>query len=156
MKSDEDYMRQAIAVTLEGIKAGQTPFGAVIVKDGTVIAKAHNVVWEDGDITAHAEITALRQACKGTSCIDLSGATVYSTTEPCPMCFSACHWARVKRIVYGASIADARKAGFNELAISDEDMKRMGGSGVELSGGVLKKECRELFEVWKKAGGRTY
>src|SRR5687768_18131568 len=103
---EERYMRMAIDKCREGIASGQSPFGACIVKDGQVIALEHNVVWETTDITAHAEVTAIRAACRNIDDIDLTGSVIYSTTEPCPMCFSASHWARIGTIVYGASIAD--------------------------------------------------
>ena len=155
--TDEDWMRQAIDWAETGIVNGQTPFGAVIVQAGAILASAHNVVWLTNDITAHAEVTAIRHACAALGAIDLSGCTIYSTCEPCPMCFSAIHWARIGRIVYGASIADARTAGFNELPISNADLKRLGGSPVEVVGGVLRDECRAQFRRWaREPGARPY
>ena len=154
--NDEFYMRKAIAVAKRGVDKGQTPFGAVIVKNDKVIVAAHNVVWKTKDITAHAEITAIRVACKKLKTVDLSGCAIYSTTEPCPMCFSAIHWARVDKIVYGASIADAANAGFNELSISNFEMKKRGKSRVVIKVGVLKRENRGLFEYWKQKGGKAY
>ncbi len=147
-------MRLAIAKTKAGIRAGQTPFGACIVKKGRVIACAHNAVWKTTDITAHAEVNAIRVACRKMKSIDLTGCTIYSTCEPCPMCFSAIHWARIGRIVYGAGIADAKKCGFGELEIPNWKMKRLGKSGVRVEKGVLKEECRALFKEFAAAGGR--
>jgi guanine deaminase len=149
--ADEKFMRMAIEATKKGICGGQTPFGACIVKAGKPVVCAHNVVWKTTDITAHGEINAIRLACKKLRTIDLRGCTIYSTTEPCPMCFSAIHWANFRRIVYGASIADAKKAGFHELTISDKRMRREGGSKVEVEGGLLKEECKQLFALWKSA-----
>jgi tRNA(Arg) A34 adenosine deaminase TadA len=122
------------------------------VKDGQVLSCAHNGVWETTDITAHAEVRAIRDACRKLGTIDLSGCTIYSTCEPCPMCFSACHWAKISRIVYGACIDDARRAGFNELTLSDENMKRWGNSPVELAGRLLLEENRALFRIWAEQG----
>jgi guanine deaminase len=155
---DEKFMRLAIEKTREGIRSGQTPFGACIVsKDGQVVACGHNVVWATTDITAHGEVTTIREACRKLGSIDLSGCTIYSTTEPCPMCFSAIHWAKIQRIVYGASIEDARAAGFSEITISNDRMKSEGHSPVEVTGGVLCEECRTLFEEWKNFGkAKTY
>ena len=138
--SDEDFMRLAIDKTRDGLKAGQMPFGAVIVRDGKIIACEHNVVWATTDITAHAEVTAIRKACLVLETIDLAGCSIYSTTEPCPMCFSACHWAKLDRIVYGAAIDDARAAGFSELPISNLEMKRQGGSKIEIVPHFLAKK----------------
>lgn len=153
---DGRWMRVAIEVAREGIARGQTPFGACIVGPDRrrEIARAHNVVWETTDVTAHAEVTAIRRACASLGTIDLTGCTIYSTCEPCPMCFSACHWARVARIVYGASIDDARGAGFNELAISSEQMKSLGGCGVIVIGAVLREENVALFGDWGKLANR--
>ncbi len=156
-KEDEKFMREAIKICEKGIINGQSPFGAVIVKNGEVIARGHNQVWKDTDITAHGEIVAIRKANKKLRNIKLEGCTVYSTTEPCPMCFSAAHWTGIDRIVYGASIADVKKLGFRELTISNKKMKRFGHSKVRINGGVLEKECREQLNRWKKLKKcRTY
>jgi tRNA(Arg) A34 adenosine deaminase TadA len=155
--TDERFMRRAIKVARKGIKDGQTPFGSCLVKNGRVIAECHNSVWASCDPSAHSEVNTIRQACKRLKTIDLSGCTIYSTTEPCPMCFSTCHWARVKKIVYGDAILDAQSAGFNELKISNKRMKWGSGSKVQVVGGVLKNECRKLFDDWKSLSGRrTY
>ena len=118
------------------------------------MVSAHNQVWSDTDITAHAEIVAIREACRKLGTVDLSGCVIYSTTEPCPMCFSACHWARLDRVVFGARIADAHAAGFNELSVSNEDMKRLGGSPMVIEADFMRAEARELFEEWKRRAGR--
>lgn len=153
---DEDFMRLAIAKTKEGIKQGQSPFGACIVKRGKVIFCCHNVVWKEGNPVMHAEVNAIRGACRKLKTIDLSDCVIYSTTEPCPMCYSAIHWARIKKIVYGASIGDAKKAGFNELAISNSTMKKIGKDKIKIESGLLKRECVELFSLWKKNKGKAY
>jgi len=149
-KDDEKFMREAINICERGIKAGQSPFGAVIVKNSRVLIRGHNQVWMDNDITAHGEVVAIRKANKKLGKIKLDGCTIYSTTEPCPMCFSAIHWAGIDRIVYGASIKDVKKLGFGELTISNTKMKTLGNSKVKITGGVLAKECREQLKRWKK------
>jgi tRNA(Arg) A34 adenosine deaminase TadA len=138
----------AIAMAMEGIEKGQSPFGACIVKDNQVISCEHNMVWQSTDITAHAEVTAIRKACQKLDTIDLSGSVIYSTTEPCPMCFAACHWARISKIVYGARIEDAQKFGFSELTVPNQEMKRLGGSGIEIVPDFLRDETIALFEAW--------
>lgn len=150
MTPDERFMREAVETARRGIEDGQTPFGACIVRDGEVVARGHNVVWATTDITAHAEVHAIRRACRTLETVDLSGCVIYTTCEPCPMCFAACHWARLDRIVYGARIEDAREAGFNELGISNREMKRRGGSPVEIEGDVLREACVELFRAWRE------
>jgi tRNA(Arg) A34 adenosine deaminase TadA len=155
--TDEDGMRLAIRVAMQGIEQGQTPFGACLVKDGSVISCAHNVVWDSLDITAHAEIHAIREACRILQTVNLSGCILYSTCEPCPMCFSACHWARIAGIVYGARIEDARAIGFYELGISSEKMRQLGGSPVLIRGDCLREDCLALFAAWsKRADKRSY
>ena len=153
-KADIKFMRLAIKKAKEGIKKGQTPFGACIVKKDKVVACSHNIVWKSSDITAHAEVNAIRSACKKLKSIDLSGCTIYSTCEPCPMCFSACHWARISRIVFGARIKDARDFGFHELSISNLKMKQLGVSKIKVDAGLLVEENQELFRFWQKQPGK--
>src|SRR5688572_20356965 len=141
-------MRLAIAKAREGMAKGQSPFGAAIVRDGKLIACEHNRVLASTDITAHAEVTAIRAACAAANDIHLSRCTIYSTCEPCPMCFSAIHWAAIDRIVYGASIAEAAGAGFNELSLSNEQMKSLGRSRVMITPGLLREDNVALFRDW--------
>lgn len=144
----EDYMKKAIDAARRGIRKGQTPFGACIVMGSEIVSTAHNEVWLRNDITAHAEIMAIRKACRELGTIDLSGCEIYSTTEPCPMCFSACHWARISRIVFGARIGDAQQSGFHEMTISNRRMKSIGGSSIAIVGGVLREDSLNLFRLW--------
>ena len=151
-EKDKTYMRLAIEKAKAGIKKGQTPFGACIVKAGRVVGLAHNKVWDTMDITAHAEITAIRQACKALKTVSLKGCVIYSTCEPCPMCFSACHWAGISKIVYGANINDAKKAGFNELAVSNQRLIKLSQTAMKSVCGCLRNENRELFGFWQQMG----
>jgi guanine deaminase len=151
---DEYFMRLAIDKAVQGVKKGQTPFGACIVKSGLVISLAHNRVWKSLDITAHAEMNAIRMACKRLKTVDLSGCVIYSTCEPCPMCFSACHWAGISAIVFGARIADAKKIGFNELFIGNQTMKRLGRGRINIIEGFLRKENLGLFEHWSAGSAK--
>jgi len=146
----EQFMKAAIDKARQGILKGQSPFGACIVRNGVIVSCEHNQVWKTTDITAHAEIKAIRQACRKLKTIDLSECVICSTCEPCPMCFSACHWARIPVLVYGASIKDAKRAGFNELNISNSRMKSLGKSGMIMIGDVLAQESRQLFKDWLK------
>lgn len=151
---DERFMQLAVDAATAGMEQGQSPFGACIVKGNVMVSCVHNVVLATTDITAHAEVHAIREACRKLATIDLSGCTIYSTCEPCPMCFSACHWARIARIVYGAGIADAKAAGFNELTIANVKMKELGASPVEVTGGCLRAENIRLFERWLQQPNR--
>ncbi len=148
INSDEHFMNLAFEAGHQGIRAGQAPFGACIARDGQVVVATHNHVWLDTDITAHAEVVCIRHACRALNTIDLSGCTIYSTTEPCPMCFGAIHWAKIARIVYGAGIADAKAYGFSELAISNHQMKQLGLSSVQVVSGFMKDQAIQLFDKW--------
>jgi tRNA(Arg) A34 adenosine deaminase TadA len=157
MTDHEKFMQMAIDKCREGIDSGQTPFAACIVKNGEVIACEHNEVWESNDITAHGEITAIRSACRKTGSIDLNGCIIYSTCEPCPMCFTAIHWARIESIFYGASISDAERFGFNELQVSNKMLKELGLSNVKITSDFMKSGCIALFEYWASKGSKkTY
>lgn len=154
---DEYFMKLAVAKAKEGIDEGQSPFGACIVNNGKVIACEHNIVWKTTDITAHAEITAIRKACQTLNTIDLSGCFIYSTCEPCPMCFSACHWSRISKIFFGARIQDAKEFGFNELTVPNITLKEQGKSRIEIIPDFLRKENLELFSYWSsKTNKRLY
>ncbi len=124
------------------------PFGACIVKDGEIISVAHNTVLRDHDPTKHAEINAIIKASQELKNHDLSGCVIYSTTEPCPMCFSAIHWANIDHIVYGTDISDVKKLGFNELDISNETMKDLGRSSLTISRDFEKEACQKLLNYW--------
>jgi tRNA(Arg) A34 adenosine deaminase TadA len=145
-------MRVAIEKTLEGIAAGQSPFGAVIVRDGAIVAATHNTVWRDGDPTAHAEVNCIRAAASALALIDLTGCTLYSTCEPCPMCLAAIHWAKIDRVVFGATIADAALAGFHELHVEARVLAELGRSPVRVESGLLREECAALFARWRDTG----
>jgi len=133
------------------------PFGAAIVRGKQVIAVAHNTVLKDRDATCHAEVNAIRMASKKLKRFDLSDCVIYSTTEPCPMCFSAIHWARIAKVIFGTSIADVQKRGFHELPIPSRKMKREGKSPVSLKAGFMKKECLALLAEWdRKENKKVY
>lgn len=155
---NEKFMRLAIRMARDGVKKGQTPFGACIVKKEKLISCAHNLVWRNKDITAHAEIVAIRNACRKLKTVNLSGCVIYSTCEPCPMCFSACHWAKISHIIYGTNIADAKKLGFSELTISNKKMKARGKSPIKITGNFLRRENLQLFSEWfnKKNKSKLY
>src|SRR5262249_37637967 len=120
-----------------------------------LLSCSHNTVVLTTDITAHAEVNALREGCRAAGSIFLDGAIVATTCEPCPMCMAALHWARVKTVYFGATIGDADTAGFNELRLPAGELPRVGGSKLELVPGVLPAECRELFTAWKNNPARV-
>ena len=141
-------MKIALTYAKKGMnKKEGGPFGACIVKGNKIVAAACNQVLKHNDATCHAEINAIRQASLKISDFDLSGHVIYTTTEPCPMCFSAIHWARLKTVTYSTVIADVKRLGFNELTISNPLMKRWGKSPVKLRR-VKSDACKALLAEW--------
>jgi guanine deaminase len=113
--AEADHMRRAIALSLEMMRSGRGgPFGAVIVKDGSIIAEGFNQVISSNDPTAHAEMVAVRRACQALATFDLTGCEIYTSCEPCPMCLGAIYWARLGRIYYANDRYDAAKIGFQD------------------------------------------
>jgi len=145
-----ELMRLAIEKCREGMAVGNSPFGCAIARGDEIISIAHNTVLTTIDITAHAEVNALRLGCKHAGSIFLEGAVVATTCEPCPMCMAALHWARVETVYFGATVQDAIDTGFNELQIPAQKIAALGGSKVKLVSGLLADECQQLFRDWKK------
>ncbi len=143
-------MRLAFRQAREGIEKGQLPFGAVIVKNGMVISSAHNTIYEDTSIIAHAETNVIIDACHRTGSIDLSGCTLYATCEPCPMCFGACVLANVSRIVYSARMGDGIIPGFGMLTVTNDELKSAGKADIEIVSDLLREEGVGLFDFWRR------
>jgi len=114
------FMQRAIDLSVENVRNGGGPFGAVIVKDGQIIAEGTNRVTADHDPTAHAEVSAIRRAAKKLHTFDLSGCEIYTSCEPCPMCLSAIYWAHIDKIYFGNTKSDAKDIGFDDSFIYDE------------------------------------
>ena len=145
---NQDFLRKAIHLAREKIgSSGAGPFGAVIVKDDKIVGQGSNRVTSTHDPTAHAEIVAIRDACRRLGTFSLSGCTIHSSCEPCPMCLAAIYWARIDEIYYGATRDDAAAAGFDDAFIYDE----IGLPPVERSvpaRQALRVEALEAFEAW--------
>ena len=141
-------MQEAIRLALQNTDTNNGgPFGAIVVKDGKIIATGVNTVTTDGDPTAHAEINAIRQACRVLGTHQLTGCTVYSSCEPCPMCLSALYWARPAKLYFGATRKDAARAGFDDEKIYTELVKDH--LSRELPSEQLDiPEAREVFSRW--------
>jgi guanine deaminase len=152
------FMELALEEAYRGLARNDGgPFGAVLVRGGEVVARGHNEVLKTNDPSRHAEICAIARAARRLLSPHFIGAEIYSTTEPCVMCFAAIHWARIRRIYFGTSVRDVRALGFNELVISNRRLRRLGGSGVQVVPGLLRGECRELLEYWNRLPHRrTY
>ncbi|MDD7251515.1 MAG: nucleoside deaminase [Prevotellaceae bacterium] len=118
--TSQDFMREAIRLSIDNIKQGGGPFGAVIVKDGEIIARGANHVVSSNDPTAHAEVTAIREACARLHTYDLSGCEIYSSCEPCPMCLSAIYWAHLSHLYFACTKDDAARIHFDDKFIYQE------------------------------------
>lgn len=125
------------------------PFGALIVKDGKIISARTNSVTPDKDPTAHAEVNAIREACRKLDTFDLSGCTLYTSCEPCPMCLSAAYWAKVDKIYFSAGRGDAADAGFSDAFIYDEFSKSMEDRSIPIEQ-IMSEEGKGPFNLWKK------
>ncbi len=154
---DKKFMRRAIAKAEEGMnKNAGGPFGCVIVKDDEIIAEAHNCVTSANDPTAHAEIVAIRKACERLNTFQLDDCTVYTSCEPCPMCFGAIYWARPKQVYYALTKQDAASIDFDDQFIYDELEKKVADRDLEFTG-LLRNEALPLFEKWsKKSDKKAY
>ena len=149
MKLGIDKARETMAKDYGG------PFGAVVVKDNKVIAVASNTTLKDNDPTAHAEINAIREACKKLNTYDLDGCSLYTTGYPCPMCLSAIIWANIKNVYYGTELEDASEIGFRDDFIYN--FIRNNNSGEVLSLARMdRKECLELFKEYKEQNKTIY
>lgn len=147
--ADATLMRVAIRAGRRNVaRPDGGPFGACVARAGVVLSVARNTVLARRDPTCHAEVNAIRAAARRLGAYELRGCVIYSTTEPCPMCFAAIHWAGIGRVVSGTRIADVARLGFRELTISNRRMRSIGGSGVELVEGFLRGECQALLADW--------
>ena len=151
---NKEFMREAIRLSIENVKNGGGPFGAVIVKDGRIIATGTNRVTANNDPTAHAEVSAIREACLKLDTFDLSGCEIYTSCEPCPMCLGAIYWAHLDRIYYGNDKADAAAIGFDdsfiydELALPRENRKKAMEE-------LLPEEAIAAFRLWRDTDDKT-
>jgi tRNA(Arg) A34 adenosine deaminase TadA len=150
----KEIMRRAIALSIESVKRGGGPFGAVIAKDGEIVAEASNCVTIDCDPTAHAEVSCIRKAAKVLGTFNLEGCEIYTSCEPCPMCFGAIYWAHLDKIYYANDRKDAAKIGFDddfiyqEIALPAEE--RMKPSEI-----LLRDEAMQAFHLWEEKDDKT-
>ncbi len=150
-----EFMREAAKLALENAANGSGgPFGAVVVKDGKIVGRGVNRVTVENDPTAHAEVNAIRQATKSLGTFDLSGAEIYTSCEPCPMCLGAIYWARIGKIYYGCTAKDAAGIGFADQFIYDEleqPKEKRKLSSVQLE----REACLEAFRAWEQSPGKV-
>ena len=153
--ADEQFMRRAIELAREGMESGSGgPFGCVIVKDGRIVGEGSNSVTSTNDPTAHAEVVAIRNACKALGTFQLDGCDIYTSCEPCPMCLGAIYWARPANVFYAGTRDDAAAAGFDdgliyeEIALPNADRQRVMVN-------LLREDSQAVFRSWIEKPDKT-
>jgi len=147
MENDRAFMKEALDLAVANVRSGGGPFGAVVVSDGTIIARGANRVTGRHDPTAHAEVMAIRSACESVGHFELTGCTLYTSCEPCPMCLGAIYWARLDRVVYAATREDAARAGFDDDHIYQEIEKAPTARQMPMQN-ILPEAAHRPFEAW--------
>ena len=143
-----EFLRRAIALATQNVLTGAGgPFGALIVRDGAILAEAVNTVTATNDPTAHAEVNAIRAAAKALGAFSLAGCELYTSCQPCPMCLSAAYWARIGQVYYGASAADAARAGFDDAFLYEEFRKDPQARTLPAMQ-LLNREATASFAAW--------
>jgi guanine deaminase len=154
-EQDEKFMRRAIELAREGMENGAGgPFGTVIVRDGRIVGEGCNRVTSTNDPTAHAEIVAIREACQRLNSFQLTGCTVYTSCEPCPMCLGAIYWARPEKIFYAATRTDAAEIGFDDQFIYEEIAKPIETRRIETVN-FLRDEGLKVFRAWAEKADKV-
>ena len=154
MTQEENYMKEAIACSCKNIENNGGPFGAVIVKDGKIIAKGSNRVTANNDPTAHAEVVAIREAATYLNDFNLSGCEIYTSCEPCPMCLSAIYWARIDKIYYANTKTDAKNIGFDDSFIYDEIALPVEQRKIPVVH-MMRDEALQAFRNWEEKLDKT-
>ncbi len=143
------FMTRAIELSIKSVNRGTGPFGAVIVKDNKVISEGFNIVTSSNDPTSHAEIVAIRNACKSLNNFALNDCDLYTTCEPCPMCLSAIYWARIDKVYYANTRKDAQKIDFSDSMIYEELNKTIKDRKIPMHQ-MMREEAIKAFELWDK------
>lgn len=143
-------MMRAIEISIENVRSGRGgPFGAVIVKDGAIVAEGTNRVTATNDPTAHAEMVAIRRACQKLGTFDLKGCEMYVSCEPCPMCLGAIYWARIERVYFAGLAADASDAGFDDSFIYGELARPRNERKIPMVP-LMRDQALEAFRIWRE------
>jgi guanine deaminase len=154
-KKEMQYLERAIALSKKGMESGEGgPFGCVIVKDGEIVGEGCNQVTSSNDPTAHAEVVAIREACKHLGTYQLSDCEIYTSCEPCPMCLGAIYWARPKRVVYANTRYDAAAIEFDDDFIYQEINASIDDRQIPFLHQPLVS-AKEVFQLWKAMEGKT-
>jgi tRNA(Arg) A34 adenosine deaminase TadA len=145
----KEFMKRAIELSIKSVNSGTGPFGAVLVKDNQIIAEGFNKVTSSNDPTSHAEIVAIRMACKVLNNFNLEGCDLYTTCEPCPMCLSAIYWARINKIYYANTRNDAQKIDFSDAMIYEELNKTIKDRKIPMHQ-MMRDDALKAFDMWDK------
>lgn len=148
-EKDNLFIKRAIELSLESVKRGGGPFGAVITKNGEVVSESSNQVTILNDPTAHAEISAIREAARKLNTFDLSGCEIYASCEPCPMCLGAIYWARIDRVFFANTRDDAENIGFDDSFIYEEISRPIKERKIKFKQ-LLRDEALEAFRAWEE------
>ena len=143
------FMVKAIELSIKSVDSGTGPFGAVIVKDNKIISEGFNIVTSSNDPTSHAEIVAIRNACKVLNNFTLKDCDLYTTCEPCPMCLSAIYWARIEKVYYANTRKDAQKIDFSDATIYEELNKAIEDRKIPMQQ-MMREEALKAFDLWDK------
>lgn len=155
MTREEKFMQEAVALSKQGMEAGEGgPFGCVIVKGDEIVGRGNNKVTATNDPTAHAEVVAIRDACKTLGAFQLDDCEVYTSCEPCPMCLGAIYWARPKKIYFANTRQDAAAIGFDDSMIYEEIAKPLNERKIPITS-IGRDEAIKVFEEWKVKGDKT-
>ena len=155
MKTKEEFMQEAVNLSLKGMRNGEGgPFGAIVVKNGEIVGRGNNKVTSSNDPTAHAEVVAIRDACKNLNTFQLDGCELYTSCEPCPMCLGAIYWARPEKIYFACTHDDASDAGFDDSFIYQElklpiDQRSIKTIQIEREAGI------KAFQEWNAKENKT-
>jgi guanine deaminase len=151
---DKVFMARAIELSVENVRSGRGgPFGAVIVRDGVIVAEGANGVTATNDPTAHAEVLAIRAACQKLGAFELKGCELYTSCEPCPMCLAAAYWARIDRVYFGNSAEDAARIGFDDSTIYTELARPHGMRTIPMIP-LMRDEAAQAFRAWEQSSNK--
>ncbi len=154
-EEDKKFMQRAIDLAKEGMESNAGgPFGAVVVQNGVIVGEGYNKVTSTNDPTAHAEVTAIRNACKKLGTFQLNDCVIYTSCEPCPMCLGAIYWARPKMVFFGCNREDASEIGFDDQFIYDELERELDDRQIKIVR-MMRKEALTAFEQWSDKMDKT-
>ena len=153
-RKDKEFMQQAIDLSIEHVKNGGGPFGAVIVENGKIIATGVNRVTASNDPTAHAEVNAIRAACQQKANFKLTGCSIYTSCEPCPMCLAAIYWAGISHIYYGNTKQDAEEINFGDKFIYDEIERPLSKRSIPTRM-IMREQALQAFRDWAAKPDKT-